>query len=194
MATFGPISLDRMVNAVERVRNRLLRSTHALESANVPYAVTDDNAIAAWVSRVDTSAVRNTQDVDILIRRADFDRARAALEAAGFIYRHVASLDIFLDGPDARPRDAVHIVFAGEKVREHESANNPDVSDSEDDESFRVLSLKALVQIKLTANRDKDRTHIRDLIEVGLIDNDWVNQLPAELGQRLQKILDDPNG
>ena len=186
-----------MVNAVERVRNRLLRSTHALESANVPYAVPEDNAIAAWVSRVDTvdtSAVRNTQDVDILIRRADFDRAKSALGAAGFIYRHVASLDIFLDGPDARPRDSVHIVFAGEKVREHESANNPDVSDSEDDESFRVLSLKALVQIKLTANRDKDRTHIRDLIEVGLIDSDWVNQLPTELGQRLQKILDDPNG
>ena len=194
MIPIGPISLERMVNAVELVRNRLLRSTKALSAANVPFAVTEDNAVAAWVSRVDTSAVRNTQDVDILIRRADFDRAKTALESAGFVYRHVASLDIFLDGPDARPRDAVHIVFAGEKVREHESANNPDVTESADDESFRVLSLNALVQIKLTANRDKDRTHIRDLIEVGLVDASWVQQLPMELGQRLQIILDDPNG
>ena len=194
MIPIGPISLERMVNAVELVRNRLLRSTKALAAANVPYAVVGGNAVAAWVSRVDTSAVRNTQDVDILIRRADFDRAKTALESAGFVYRHVASLDIFLDGPDARPRDAVHIVFAGEKVREHESANNPDVTESADDESFRVLSLKALVQIKLTANRDKDRTHIRDLIEVGLVDANWVHQLPMELGERLRKILDDPNG
>ena len=44
------------------------------------------NAVAAWVSRVDESAVRNTQDVNILLRRADFDRAKKALEAAGFVH------------------------------------------------------------------------------------------------------------
>src|SRR4051794_32059834 len=136
----GPFSLDRMVKAVELVRDRLLRSTKALAAAGVPYAVAGGNAVAAWVSRVDTAAVRNTQDVDILIRRADLDRAKAALESAGFVYRHVAGIDVFLDGPDAKPRDGVHIVFAGENVREHEPAANPDVTQSEDDAHFHVLS------------------------------------------------------
>jgi hypothetical protein len=183
-----------MVAAVERVRDRLLRSTRALASANVPYAVAGGNAVAAWVSRVDVAAVRNTQDVDILIRRSDLPAARAALEAAGFIYRHTAGVDVFLDGPDAKARDGVHIVFAGEKVRAHEAAANPDVTDAEDDALFRVLSLHALVQIKLTAHRDKDRTHLRDLIDVGLIDGTWPSRYPPELGARLQALLDDPNG
>ncbi|HYE21915.1 MAG TPA: nucleotidyltransferase family protein [Tepidisphaeraceae bacterium] len=183
-----------MVAAVERVRDRLLRSTRTLATAGVPYAVAGGNAVAAWVSRVDTAAVRNTQDVDILIRREDLDRARAALESAGFVYHHVAGVDVFLDGPDAKPRDGVHVVFAGEKVRAHEPAANPDVSESEDDALFRVLSLEALVRIKLTAFRDKDRTHIRDMLEVGLIDSTWLVKLPPELARRLQLILDDPNG
>ncbi|MBY0262765.1 MAG: hypothetical protein K2Q20_10500, partial [Phycisphaerales bacterium] len=106
--------------AVEKVRQRLLRSTAALGRASVPYAVVGGNAVALWVSRADEAAVRNTQDVDILIRRGDLDAARAALEAAGFVYRHIAGMDVFLDGPDAKPRDGVHMVFAGEKVRAHE--------------------------------------------------------------------------
>lgn len=63
----GPFSLERMVSAVEKVRQRLLRATAALEKDCVPYAVVGGNAVAAWVSRVDESAVRNTQDVDIFI-------------------------------------------------------------------------------------------------------------------------------
>ena len=49
---------DRMVRAVEKVRERLLRAAAALEQAGIPYAVTGGNAVAAWVSRVDEAAVR----------------------------------------------------------------------------------------------------------------------------------------
>src|ERR1700736_1874782 len=104
----GPFSLDRMVRAVERVRERLLRATAALEQAKIPYAVVGGNAVAAWVTRVDESAVRNTQDVDILVRRDDLDAVKTALAGAGFVYRHVARMDLFLDGPTAKARDAVH--------------------------------------------------------------------------------------
>src|SRR5690349_8320433 len=92
-----PISLERMVRAVERVRERLIRATAALDAAGVDYAVGGGNAVAAWVSRVDEAAVRNTQDVDILLRRADLDSATTALEAAEFLRRHVAGIDRFLD-------------------------------------------------------------------------------------------------
>ena len=183
-----------MVNAVEKVRQRLLRAAQALQSANVPYAVAGGNAVALWVSRVDESAVRNTQDVDVLIRRQDLPAAKEALERAGFVYRHTAGVDVFLDGPDAKARDAVHIVFANEKVRPHEALPNPDVTESESADRFRVLSLHALVRIKLTAFRDKDRVHLRDLIEIGLVDSSWPARLPPELAARLQSLLDDPQG
>jgi hypothetical protein len=62
----------------------LERAAAALGLLGVPYAVVGGNAVAAWVSRVDVAAVRNTRDVDILLRREDADRARTALEAAGF--------------------------------------------------------------------------------------------------------------
>lgn len=183
-----------MIRAVEKVRERLLRAAAALESAGVPYAVAGGNAVAAWVSRVDEAAVRNTRDVDIMLRRADLDRAREALERAGFIYRHAASLDMFLDGEGAKARDAVRIVFANEKVREGDVSALPDVDDSEPGDKFRVVTLEALVRMKLTSYRDKDRTHLRDFIDVELIDQTWCQRFPDALAGRLQALFDDPNG
>ena len=190
----SPFSLDRMVRAVEKVRERLLRATAALEGAGVEYAVAGGNAVAAWVARVDETATRNTTDVDILLRRTDLAAAIAALNAAGFVHRHLSGLDVFLDGPGGKVRDAVHIVFAGEKVRPDESVSNPDVSESEAADQFRILSLEALVRIKLTAYRDKDRTHLRDLLDVGLIDASWCDRYPPALADRLQVLVDTPGG
>lgn len=187
-------SLERMMNAVEKVRARLLKATAALHQAGIPYAVAGGNAVAAWVTRVDEAAVRNTRDVDILLRRADLAAAKHALEAAGFVYRHAAGLDIFLDSANAAARDAVHIVFAGERIKPHETVLSPDVSESEEADEFRILSLEALVRIKLTAWRDKDRTHLRDLLEVGLIDDAWLLRFSPELSERLQFLLDTPDG
>jgi hypothetical protein len=192
--TLSPFSLDRMVSAVEKVKDRLLRATAALRDASVPYAVVGGNAVAAWVTRVDEAAVRNTQDVDILLRREDLAAAVEALEEAGFVFRHVAGMDVFLDGPNAKARDAVHVVFAGEKVRPHEAMLNPDVMQSEEGDDYRVLSLEALVQIKLTAFHRKDQVHLLDLLSVGLIDQSWTARYPVELGERLQSLIDDPDG
>ena len=195
MATgYAPVSWRRMNDALEKVRRRLLRAARALEQANVPYAVAGGNAVAAWVSTVDEAAVRNTQDVDIILRRADLPAARKALESAGFVYRHAASMDMFLDGDGAKERDAVHIVFAAEKVREDYPTAAPDVSESESAEDFRLVSLEALVRMKLTSFRDKDRVHLRDLIDVGLLDAGWLKTVPETLRPRLQELLDNPEG
>lgn len=188
----GEVSLERMARAVEKVRDRLLRAANVLDAAGVPYAVVGGNAVAAWVSRIDEAAVRNTQDVDILLRRADLERAIAAMCAAGFVYRHVKSIDMFLDGPQAKARDAVHVIFAGEKVRAESLLPAPDISESEPGDRFRLLNLDALVRMKLTSFRDKDRTHLRDMLDVGLIDASWVARLPSELAARLQNLLDTP--
>jgi hypothetical protein len=192
--SLADVSWERMIRAVEKVRERLARAVAALESAGVPYAVVGGNAVAAWVSRVDEAAVRNTQDVDILLRRADLPRAIAVMTQAGFIYRHTASIDMFLENPTGRARDAVHIVFAAEKVRSEHISAAPDVAESEATNSFRLVTLHALVRMKLTSFRDKDRMHLRDLIEVGLVDRSWSEGLPSELAGRLQTLLDTPEG
>lgn len=182
------------MNAFEKVRHRLERACAALEQAGVQYAVAGGNAVAVHVARADETMVRNTRDVDVLIRRTDFDAVRRALEAQGFVYRHVAGIDVFLDGAGTKAGEGVHILFAGEKVRPTDPAAIPDVSESEVADRFRVLSLEALVRTKLIAFRDKDRMHLRDLIAVEMLDATWPARLPPELGARLQSLLDDPNG
>jgi len=191
---YGDISWERMIRAVEKVRDRLLRATSALEKAAVPYAVVGGNAVAAWVSRVDEAAVRNTRDVDILIRRDDLAAATAALAEAGFVYRRSAGVTMFLDGPEAKARDAVHVVFAGEKVRPEYLLPTPDVVERDQTTSYAVLQLEALVRMKLTSFRDRDRMHLRDLLDVGLIDASWRDRFPPELAARMQELLDDPLG
>ncbi|MBI3407305.1 MAG: hypothetical protein HY040_02975 [Planctomycetes bacterium] len=183
-----------MVTAVEKVRDRLRRACAALEGAGIPYAVIGGNAVAAWVSEVDEAAVRNTRDVDILLRRSDLERAKQAFAAAGFVYRHSSGIDMFLDGPKPKARDAVHIIYAGENVRKDSVCPAPDVDESKPTPTSRVLNLDALLRMKLTSFRDKDRTHVRDLIDVGLIDASWPARLPQELARRLQELLDNPEG
>jgi hypothetical protein len=183
-----------MERAVEKVRDRLLRSTAALEAAGVPYAVIGGNAVMAWVEQADEAAVRFTQDVDLVLRRDDLERAKAALEKAGFVHRRSAGIEMFLDGPGAKARDAVYVIFSGEKVRPEYLAPVPDVAESVSFKSYRVLSLEAVVRMKLTSNRDKDRMHLRDMLGVGLIDATWPARYPPELAARLQHLIDTPDG
>lgn len=194
MPRYAEVSLDRMVRAVEKVRERLIRAAQALDVAGVPYAVIGGNAVAAWVTRVDEAAVRYTQDVDVLVRRTDFEAVKAALESAGFVYRHVKSIDMFLDGPGAKARDAVHVIFAGEKVRAEDAVSAPEVAESERAPLFQVLSLDALVRMKLTAFRRKDQVHLMDMLDVGLIDDTWCDRLPVVLADRLRHLIATPEG
>jgi hypothetical protein len=190
----GPFNIDRIFRAVEKQRERLCRATRALAIANVQYAVVGGSAVASWVSRVDEAAVRFTQDVDILLRRADLPAAIDAMEQAGFRYRHAAGVHMFLDGPDGKFRDAVYIIFAGEKVREEYTQPAPDVDEYEPVSEYRVVSLEALVRMKLTSFRRKDQVHVLDMIDVGLVDAGWTARLPDDLAARLQELLDTPEG
>lgn len=190
----GQALWDRMDRAVEKIQQRLERTATILEQAGIPYAIIGGNAVRAWVAQADEAAVRTTRDVDILLRRADWPAAVAAMEAAGFKHRHVRGIDMFLDGPGAKARDAVHVIFAGEKVRPDDPAPAPDVSEAVEIDRHRTLSLDALVRMKLTAFRDKDRMHLRDMIDVELVDPSWSDRVPPELAPRLKELLDNPEG
>lgn len=185
--------LDRMGRAVAKVRERLLRATAALNQAGIPYAVVGGNAVASWVATVDEGAVRNTRDVDILVRREDLPAVRTALENAGFVGDELLDVVMFRDGPAGKPSEAVHLLFAGEKTRPDHLLPAPAIETVDDPANFRVISLESLVTMKLMSNRDKDRMHLRDLTGVGLIDASWLPRLPPELAARLQHILDTPD-
>jgi len=183
----------RMERAVERVLQRLRTTVNTLESAGIPYAVVGGHAVRAWVTQVDEAAVRNTRDVDILIRPADLPRVIAAMTAAGFHHRQAAGLNTFVESEDASARDRVHVVLAGEKVRPDDYEPNPDIEPSTTTSEFRTLPLETLVRMKLISHRLKDQVHIQDMISVGLIDESWLARLTPELQPRLKVLLDNPD-
>ncbi len=188
------VGWERALMAAEKVKERLRRATAALGGAGVPYAVIGGNAVAEWVARIDEEAVRNTRDVDLLVRRADFAAVRTALEAAGFVYHHLLDIEVFIDGPEGKPSSGVHLLFAGEKVRPEDEHPCPELDESEKGAEFQVVTLLALVRMKLLSWRLKDRVHLLDMINVGLIDATWPGRLPPPLAGRLQQLLDNPNG
>ena len=190
----GEALWQRMERAVEKVQQRLERTAATLEHAGIPYAIIGGNAVRAWVAQADEAAVRTTRDVDILLRRSDWPAAVEAMERAGFTYRHAGGIDMFLDGPGAKARDAVHVLFAGEKVRPDDPVPAPDVSESEDIQHHRTLRLDALVRMKLTSFRRKDQMHLLDMIDVELVDASWCERVPPELAARLKELLDNPDG
>src|SRR5437763_4803037 len=176
--------LDRMEQAVAKVRERLLRATAALNQAGVPYAVVGGNAVASWVATVDEGAVRNTRDVDLLVRRSDLPAITAALERAGFVRDELLDVIMFRDGPAGKPSEAVHLLFAGEKTRPDHLLPAPEIQTVQDPANFPVMALESLLLMKLMSNRRKDQVHIQDLIGVGLLDRSWLTSLPPELADR----------
>ena len=176
--------------ALDEVTDRLHRITGALEEAGVPYALVGGQAVALWVATKDPAAVRTTKDVDILLRRADLPRARAAAAAVALDYFEVVSVGMFLERSDPNPRKGVHLLWAGEKVRAEYPLPSPTVDEREMLEPGKqVVSLAGLVRMKLMSNRDQDRVHLRDLIDVCLAHRDLLQALPPELANRLDALL-----
>ncbi len=185
-----PNLLERYAMAVERVTERLQRITAALEGAAVPYALVGGQAVAVWVATKDPAAVRTTKDVDILLRREDLPQARAAALGAGLEYFEFVGVGMLLERDDPNPRHGVHVLWAGEKVRPDCVLPSPLIDEREAlVPGIQVVSLRGLVRMKLMANRDRDRAHLRDRIDVGLIDRTFLADLPAELANRLDVLL-----
>lgn len=182
----------RMGRAVEKVNERLRKTVGVLEAAGVPYAVIGGHAVRAWVAQVDEAAMRTTRDVDILVRPADLPAMVSAMTAAGFHHRNTSGLDMFVEHPDASARDAVYVLLVGTVERGGEP--NPDIVPGVRTDDLQTVALETLVRMKLNAFRDKDRVHVRDMLSLGMIDASWLDRYPEPLRQRLQQLLDDPEG
>jgi len=177
------------VMAVDRVEKRLRRVTAALDAAGIAYAVVGGNAVATWVASVDPSATRATKNVDLLVQRADLDRITEAIQGLGFQRQDLRTLVLFIDPDEPSRRAGVHLVWADERVRPSYLFPAPSVGEAvRDPEGFLVLSLPAIVRMKLTSLRAIDHAHVEDLLRIGLIDADVTSKLPEELRKRLANI------
>jgi hypothetical protein len=83
-------------------------------------------------------------------------------------------------------------LFAGEKVRPSDIVPAPEILEAEPIDDHRVLRLEALVRMKLNVFRDKDKMHLRDMLDVELIDQSWTQRFQPELAVRLQELIDNP--
>lgn len=185
--------LARLLRAARKVQARLVRVSRLLNESQVPYAVIGGHAVAAWVATKDESMMRASPEVEILVGPEDIAPIREVLEADGMVFRKVADMDIFLDDMASKEVDAVHLIYAGQKIRPEHVLEAPDVDDSGIGKEFKVIPLQSLVSIELVAWRRKNRVHLQDLIGVGLIDSSWPQRFQEPLGSRLQELLDNPD-
>lgn len=177
--------------AIERVERQLRDFTQALDAAQRPYAVIGGNAVAAWVSSIDPDAIRSTKDIDVLLRRSDFDLVTEAVRQLGMVPAEVSGTHMFQEEQDPSPKRAVHIIFADEPIRSHDPRPAPSVTSScRSRDGYLVLELALLVRMKLEAYRLRDQTHLVDMLSIGLIDADWTAKLPADLQPRFLQVLE----
>jgi hypothetical protein len=190
----GEALWDRMERAVERVNERLRKTVRILEEAKIPYAIVGGHAVRAWVAQVDEGAVRTTKDVDVLLRRENLPDMISAMTRNGFFHRETVGVGIFIEKPNESAPEAVHVVVAKEMVKPGEFDPNPDLEPQTRAKDFNTVPFETLVRMKLNSFRDKDRVHVRDMVDVGLIDRSWLARFPQPLSERLKIILDDPLG
>lgn len=167
----------------------LQRIAEPFAAAAIPYEVVGGLAVLIYVEEADPAHSVLTRDVDILISRSDLDRVVAAAESRGFRFRHAAGVDMLMYGDKAV--NAIHLVFSGEKVKAAQTMPNPQVAPERkiiQGRQIPVIGLADLVRMKLSANRDKDRVHLRSLDAAGLITPEIERNLTEELRTRLQQV------
>ena len=159
-----------------------------LEQAGVPHELVGGLAVFLHVENADSTHSSLTRDIDVMIRREDLPRVVAIAEKHGFRFRHSAGLDMLLYGETNRARNAVHLLFSGEKVKAAQLEAHPSIRPVRaglHGQDFLVIPVTDLVRMKLSSNRDKDRVHIRGMDAAGLI----TKTVEAGLGDNLRSRL-----
>jgi hypothetical protein len=176
-------------NKVEQLYDVTVRLASALENAEIPYQIIGGFAVFSHVDAVDPLGARLTRDIDIAVDRSRLDQIIAAVEPAGFRYRHAAGVDMLMEGNEPAARSAVHIVFTREKVRPEEIDSVPSISRPErSSRGYWIAPVADLVRMKLTGFRLKDKVHIQDLDAAQLITAEIEASLPEALRARLEEV------
>jgi hypothetical protein len=163
----------------------------ALSEQGVPHELVGGLAVMVHVEAVDPSESMLTRDVDLMIRRSDIEWVKDIAARHGFRFRHAAGLDMLMRGETDSARNAVHLLISGEKVRPNQATPNPPLNPEKKQilgEEVMIIPIPDLVRMKLSAFRLKDQVHVQVMDRVGLITEEVVKGLPAELRERLEHV------
>ena len=126
-----------------------------------------------------------------MVRRVDLQRIQTAAAANGFHFRHAAGVDMLLYGDASSTKNAVHLIYSGEKVRPNYSDATPPIEPERKQihgKEVMVIPVVDLVRMKLTSFRLKDQVHIKALEAAGLVTPTVENALTPELAARLKHV------
>ena len=169
----------------------LHKITDSLVAEHIPHEVVGGLAVLIHVEEANPEHTTLTRDVDLMVRRSDLERIKTAAAQHGFRFRHAAGVDMLIYGDTESARNAIHLVFSGEKVRANYLASTPPIEPERKSihgKEVMVIPVADLVRMKLTSNRDKDRVHIRSMDAAGLLTHEVERRLPPELLSRLEHI------
>jgi hypothetical protein len=161
------------------------RIEEAFAAAGLEYRVVGGLAAYLYVEEAEPDAGRLTKDIDIVVRRGDLEQIAIAVEPFGLQYRHENGADMLRQAGEPSFRRAVHLVFAGEKVRREHPEPAPELGPCRTIQQIRIIPLADLIRMKLTSFRAKDEAHINDLDEAGLITPEIEGGLSPALLERL---------
>ena len=173
---------------VEQLFNLAAKVEQAFSAAGLDYRVAGGLAAYLYVEESEPEAGRLTKDIEIAVRREDLDRIAKAVEPFGLQYRHVAGVDMLIQADKPSVHRAVHLVFAGERVRPDYPEAAPPLRPARVIQGIRLVPLADLVRMKLTSFRLRDQTHVKDLDEVGLITPEIEAELSPILCDRLAQV------
>ena len=162
-----------------------------LEQAGVPHELVGGLAVFLHVENADSTHSSLTRDIDVMILRDDLSRVVSIAEDQGFRFRLSAGIDMLLFGETNSARNAVHLVYSGEKVKPTQLESHPGINPVRvglHGQEFQVVPVLDLVRMKLSSYRDKDRVHVRGMDAAGLITSDVENGLSGELAARLRNV------
>jgi hypothetical protein len=177
--TFFEKRVDQLFDLARRVEE-------AFSSAGLEYRVVGGLAAYLYVEDREPDAGRLTRDIDIAVDRADIQKIAKAVEPFGLQYRHAAGVDMLIQAGEPARR-AVHLIFAGEKVRPEYPEPAPELGACRKMKGLRLVPLPDLIRMKLTSFRAKDEAHLKDLDEVGLITPEIEAGLSPILRARLEQ-------
>jgi hypothetical protein len=181
--------LDQLSATAARVCN-------ALRQEGIDYRVVGGLAVLFHVQSRDPLAARLTKDVDLAVNRADLPQIADAVRPLGLVHRHVAGVDMLVNAESPKARSAVHLLFAGERVRPADVEPVPALSEPgvDAEEGVLVTSVASIVRMKLISFRQRDKTHIIDMDSVGLITPEIEAGLPEVLRERLERVRAEERG
>ena len=162
-----------------------------LELEDIPHELIGGLAVFIHVEEADPAHAMLTRDVDLMIHRSDLPKVIGIAERSGFRFRHSAGLDMLLFGETDSARNAVHLLFSGEKVKSSQAAPNPAIAPVRKQIFGRdvwVVPLADLVRMKLSSYRLKDQVHLQVMDAAGLITPALEAALSEEFRFRLRHI------